>query len=162
MPWDAREQRSCTSDYWQIAFLHLQVYKNAQERYRQNATGTVEYDQMTTSVQNWRQLLIAGKYGIKCSLASAPDGPCLMAGGPMLKMEFPHLKFSTLTTGNIIPVSTASTVGATMAEQFEGPQLGWMPIPFLFLQSICRYFPPLFHPFPSLEKWLYDRWGGQV
>jgi len=24
--------RSCTSDYWQIAYLHLQVRKNAQER----------------------------------------------------------------------------------------------------------------------------------
>ena len=33
MPWDARERRSCTSDYWQIAFLQLQVRKNAQERY---------------------------------------------------------------------------------------------------------------------------------
>jgi len=51
-------------------------------------------------------------------------GHAVWLGGPMLKMEFPHLKFSTLTTGNIIPVSTASTVGATMAEQFEGPQLG--------------------------------------
>jgi len=27
-----RERRSCTSDYWQIAFLRLQVRKNAQER----------------------------------------------------------------------------------------------------------------------------------
>ena len=32
VPWDAREPRSCTSDYWQIAFLHLQVRTNAQER----------------------------------------------------------------------------------------------------------------------------------
>ena len=32
VPWDAREGRLCTSDYWQIAFLHLQVRKNAQER----------------------------------------------------------------------------------------------------------------------------------
>jgi len=31
VPWDAREQRSCISDYWQIAFLHLQVRKNAHE-----------------------------------------------------------------------------------------------------------------------------------
>jgi len=30
--WVARERRSCTSDYWQIAFLHLPVRKNAQER----------------------------------------------------------------------------------------------------------------------------------
>jgi len=32
VPGDAREGRLCTSDYWQIAFLHLQVRKNAQER----------------------------------------------------------------------------------------------------------------------------------
>jgi len=30
--WDAMERRSCTSDYWQTAFPHLQVRKNAQER----------------------------------------------------------------------------------------------------------------------------------
>jgi len=30
--WDARERRSCTSDYWQTAFLHLQVRKNARQR----------------------------------------------------------------------------------------------------------------------------------
>jgi len=29
--WDARKQRSFTSDYWQIAFLYLRVRKNAQE-----------------------------------------------------------------------------------------------------------------------------------
>ena len=31
LPWDALERRSCTSDYWQIAFPYLQVRKNAQE-----------------------------------------------------------------------------------------------------------------------------------
>ena len=31
--WDSREQRFCTSDYWQIAFLYLQVRINAQERH---------------------------------------------------------------------------------------------------------------------------------
>jgi len=30
--WDARERRSGTSGYWQIAFLHLQGRTNAQER----------------------------------------------------------------------------------------------------------------------------------
>ena len=32
-----------------------------------------------------------GKYGIEYSPASASDGP-LIAGGPTLNMEFPHLK----------------------------------------------------------------------
>jgi len=53
VPWAARERRSCTTDYWQIAFLDLQVRKNAQERGGgTNTTGTVVYYQMTTSVQN--------------------------------------------------------------------------------------------------------------
>jgi len=43
-----------------------------------------------------------GKYGIEYSLASASDGPCPPGWGPALKMEFPHLRFSTLTTGLII------------------------------------------------------------
>ena len=33
VPWDARKRRSCTSDYWQIAFLHLQV-RNKKLSYR--------------------------------------------------------------------------------------------------------------------------------
>ena len=32
LPCDAGKRRSCTSDYWQIAFLHLSVRKNAQDR----------------------------------------------------------------------------------------------------------------------------------
>ena len=39
-----------------------------------------------------------GKYGIKYPLHQHLMGPALMAGGPTLKMEFPHLRFSTLTT----------------------------------------------------------------
>ena len=31
VPWDARERRSCSSGYWQIALLQLQVRRNAQE-----------------------------------------------------------------------------------------------------------------------------------
>ena len=31
VPWDARERRSCSSGYWQIALLRLQVRRNAQE-----------------------------------------------------------------------------------------------------------------------------------
>jgi len=27
--WDSSERRSCTSDYWQIAILHLQVHTGA-------------------------------------------------------------------------------------------------------------------------------------
>jgi len=79
--WDAREWRSCTSDYRQIAFPHLQVRTNAQEWYRRNATGTAVYDQMTTSV-HWRQLLVAGHYGIEYSLASASDGSYPHGWGP--------------------------------------------------------------------------------
>jgi len=40
-----------------------------------------------------------GKYGIEYSLASASDGPCPHGRGSTLKMESPHLRFSTLTTG---------------------------------------------------------------
>jgi len=32
VPWVARKRRSCSSDYRQIAFQHLQVGKNAQEQ----------------------------------------------------------------------------------------------------------------------------------
>jgi len=42
VPWDARERCSYTSDYWQIAFLHLQVRKMHRNG-RRNATGTVVY-----------------------------------------------------------------------------------------------------------------------
>ena len=45
VPCGARERRSCTSDYWQTAFLYPRVRKNAHER-------LCMYDQMTTSVQN--------------------------------------------------------------------------------------------------------------
>ena len=30
VPWVVRERHSCADGYWQIAFLHLQVRKNAQ------------------------------------------------------------------------------------------------------------------------------------
>ena len=70
---------------------------------RRNTTGTVVYDQVTTSVQNnWRQLLVAGKYGIEYSLASASDGLCRHGWGLTLKMEFPHFRFSTLTTDALV------------------------------------------------------------
>jgi len=39
-----------------------------------------------------------GKYGFGYTLASASDGPCLHGRGPTVKMEFPHVRFSTLTT----------------------------------------------------------------
>ena len=41
-----------------------------------------------------------GKYGIEYSPASASDGP-LIAGGPTLNMEFPHLRFSFLTSDHM-------------------------------------------------------------
>ena len=42
-----------------------------------SSTGTAVNDQMATIVQNnWRQLLVAGKYGVEYSLASASDGAC--------------------------------------------------------------------------------------
>jgi len=64
-------------------------------------------------------LLVAGKYdGIEYSLASASDGPWTPAlvahaetEGPALKMEFHHLRFSTLTTAYAIFMrSQGSTV----------------------------------------------------
>jgi len=40
-----------------------------------------------------------GNYAIEYSLASASEGgAAIMAGGPSLKMEFPHVQFSTVTT----------------------------------------------------------------
>jgi len=103
VPWDGRERRSCTSDYWQIAFLYFQVRKNAQEpqaerRYRNGCIRPSD----NISVNNWRQLLVTGKYGIEYSLASASDGPCLHGWGTTLKMDFPHLRFSSfrLTTAS--------------------------------------------------------------
>jgi len=96
---------------------------------RRNATGTVVYNQTTTSVLyndtcmhgasvqtdnrievkvfpyliiNRTQVHIEekkGKYSVEYSLASASDGSCRHGWGPTLKMEFPRLRFSTLTTG---------------------------------------------------------------
>ena len=109
---------------------------------RQNATGAAQYDQMITSVQNnWWQLLVAVsqcrdwivvrhhwvKYGIKYSLASESDRPDPCGWGPTqtirsphwnlgvhAKKEFPHLRFSTLTTGYdcIAVVEATRAVGA--------------------------------------------------
>ena len=129
--WDAREWRSCISDYWQIAFLHLQVRKMHRNG-KQNVTGTVIiYDQITTPVhltqQNWIEghlwhymsllyiwSLIKQKYRLrkrKANMASNIHlhqqlmGPALLARGPWwnlgahAEMKFPHLRFSTSTTG---------------------------------------------------------------
>jgi len=79
--------RSCTSD-WQRAFLYLQVCKNAQERHAERCISK-------TQVQIEKK---KGKYGIEYSLTSASDGFCARGWMPMLKMEFPHLRFSTLAT----------------------------------------------------------------
>jgi len=48
---DARERRFCTPDYWQIAFMHIQVRKNAQERWAERYMNGCTYDQMTTTLQ---------------------------------------------------------------------------------------------------------------
>jgi len=64
------------SDYWQTAFLYLQVRK-MHRNCRRNAIGTVVSDQMATSVQNnwslikhkYRLRKKKGKYGIEYSLA---------------------------------------------------------------------------------------------
>jgi len=70
---------------------------------RRNAIGTAVYDQMTTSM-HWRQLLVAGHYGIEYSLASASDGSYPHGWGPRwnlgahVKNEFGHIRFSTSTT----------------------------------------------------------------
>ena len=52
VPWDARERRSCSSGYWQIAFLQLQVRTTAQD----GTVGTLQDRLRTTkrqhSVQN--------------------------------------------------------------------------------------------------------------
>ena len=60
-----------------------------------------------------------GKYGIKYELASAPDGPCPHGGGPRrLKMEFSHLRFSTLTTAGRL--STAASLSVEWMALVEG------------------------------------------
>ena len=70
---------------------------------RRNATGTVVYDQMTISVYN-NQSLIKHKYGLrkrKANVASNVHSRQHLMGlpsclqGPTLKMDFPHLRFST-------------------------------------------------------------------
>ena len=49
-----------------------------------------------------------GKYGIEYSVSSAFGGPCPRGWGPSLKMEFPHFRFSTLTTEtDDLPVCSA-------------------------------------------------------
>jgi len=83
VPWDARERRSCTSDYWQVAFPHPLVRKNAQGR-RAERYGSGCIRPSENICANW--LIInktgvqiekkKGKYGIEYSLASASDGPC--------------------------------------------------------------------------------------
>ena len=111
------------SDYWQTAFLHLQVRKMHRNG-RRNATGTVVYDQMTTSVQNnwslikhkYRLRKKKGKYGIEYSLAPASDGPCFRSWRDTLKMEFPHLRFSTLTAGSKLKITGGNSYFLISAE----------------------------------------------
>ena len=85
LPRDASEQRSCTSVYWQIAFLHFQVRKKIYMNGKRNATGTVVYDQITTSVQC---KIIDDSCLLQANMASNVHshqhlmGPALMAGCP--------------------------------------------------------------------------------
>jgi len=72
VPWDARQRRFCTSDYWQIAFLHLEV--------RKKCTGTVGAERIF--IKRKYRLRKKGKYGIEYSLVSASDGPCPHGWGP--------------------------------------------------------------------------------
>ena len=98
VPWDARERRSCSSGYWQIALLRLQVRRNAhEERWAEcYGNGCVRPNdnilcKIIVAGSRRRDLIInkthvqiekkKGKYGIDYSLASASDGPCRMAGG---------------------------------------------------------------------------------
>jgi len=100
-PWEAlcyRPFHPVVKEPWD-AFLHLWLLANIvpaapvhkmHRSGRRNATGMVVYDQMTTRVQNdWWQLLVAGKYSIKCSLTSASDAPCPRGWGPTQKFRGP-------------------------------------------------------------------------
>ena len=108
MHWNARERRICTSGYWQVAFPHLQVRKNTQEQYvgRYSRNGRIRpvdnicAEQLITNKTQVQTEKKKGKCGIEYSLASASDGPRPRGWRPTLKMEFPHLRFSTLTTGH--------------------------------------------------------------
>ena len=65
------KRRSCISDYWQTAFLHLQVHKNAQqwkaERYVNNKLHFKKRKaNMASNIHSHQHLM----------------GPALMAGGP--------------------------------------------------------------------------------
>jgi len=96
VPWDAMERQSCTSDYWQMAFLRLQVRQNAQERWAERyRNGCIRpSDNICAKVVDDSCLL---KANMASNIHSHQHlmGPALMAG-PMLKMEIPHLRFSTL------------------------------------------------------------------
>ena len=72
LPWNTRERRSCTSDYWHIAFLHLQIRKNAQEwqvvRYINKTQVPIEKRKanMASNIHSHQHLM----------------GPALVAGSP--------------------------------------------------------------------------------
>jgi len=74
-----------TSDYWQKAFLHLQVRKNAQELCKIiNDSWLLQANpaHMTSNIHSHQHLM----------------GHSLVAGST-LKIEFPRLRFFILTTG---------------------------------------------------------------
>ena len=100
MSWHTTERRSCTSDYWQNDSVPAPGVRKMHRNGTRNARGTVVCDQVTTSAQNnRRQLLVAGKYGIEYSLASASDRPCPHGWGPMPKLRGPaRWKWSSLTS----------------------------------------------------------------
>ena len=118
------------NNYRQIAFLPLQVRKNAQER--QSLWHFCMHGasvQTDTTKLKWRSSVTLYVLTIcnnktqvnrlrkrKANMASNIHshqhlmGPALMAGEPTLKMEFPHLRFSTATTAFMLALALPVTL----------------------------------------------------
>ena len=66
---------------------------------RRNTTGTVAvYDQMTTYSKLLKTVSCCRQMASNIHSRQHLMGPVFMAEGPTLKLEFPRLRFSTLTT----------------------------------------------------------------
>jgi len=89
--WDTKERHFCTSDYWQIAILHLQVRTGT-------VGGTLQELLCTTKCQHLCKMIddscLLQAHGVTTS-ASHGWGFTLNFRGPRRKV--PHLRFSTLT-----------------------------------------------------------------
>ena len=106
VPWDAREQCSCTSDWYQIAFLDSCTAKFV--KYTQRVGGTLQ-ERVRMRTTKWRHLckMTDDSCLLQANMASNIHshqwrmGSALMAGGT-LKVRGPRWEWSSLTSNFLL------------------------------------------------------------